>query len=121
GMAGHQFDPAVVAALLPPRGRPGHRPRPADRAGRVILALPVALGLVLGLAFGGDPRLLTTLKLRFVGLFYAAIGLQLVAFPLAFLPWRVSDGIGRALWLASYAVLCGAAVLNLQITGVPIV
>jgi Family of unknown function (DUF5317) len=37
------------------------------------------------------------------------------------MPWHVSDGIGRALWLASYAVLCGAAVVNLHITGVPIV
>ncbi len=87
----------------------------------MILVLPVALGLVLALAFGGDPRLLTTLELRRPELFYVAVALQLVAFPLAFMPWHVSDGVSRGLWLASYAVLCSAALLNLKIAGVPIV
>jgi len=87
----------------------------------VILVLPVALGLIVALAFGGDPRFLTTLRLRRVELFYVAVALQLVAFPLAFMPWHVSDGVSRALWLGSYAVLCAAALLNLKLTGVPIV
>ena len=47
--------------------------------------------------------------------------MQVVAFPFAFLPWTTSDLVGRALWLGSYALLCCGALLNLRVSGVPVV
>lgn len=87
----------------------------------MVLALPVVLGICLALVCGGDLRRLSGLRLRRVELFYVAIGLQLVAFPFGFMPWHVSDVVARSLWLVSYAILCLAAFVNVQITGVPVI
>jgi hypothetical protein len=87
----------------------------------MVLGLPVVLAIAAALVFGGDLRRLSGLRLRRIELFYVAIAVQLVAFPFAFMPWRVSDAVARALWLASYAALCCGAVANLRITGVPII
>jgi hypothetical protein len=93
----------------------------SPQGARVILALPLAAGLLLALVLGRDVRRLATLPLRGVPLFYVAIALQLVAFPLRFMPWQVGDGTAKVLWLVSYAILCVAAVVNARIAGVPIV
>jgi len=87
----------------------------------MVLALPVAASLVLALLAGGDPRRLAGLRLRGVGLFYVAIGIQLLAFPFPFFPWHTGDGLARALWLASYALLVCAAFVNRDVTGVPVI
>ena len=87
----------------------------------MALALPVLAGVVVGLALGGSLATLARLELRAPWLFLAAIGLQLVAFPLAFFPWETHETAATALWVASYGLLVVAAALNVRITGVPIV
>jgi hypothetical protein len=87
----------------------------------VALALPVFAALAVGLLLGGRLSDLAQLRLRATWLFFIAIALQVVAFPLGFLPWRTDGTVATTLWLASYAVLIVAAVVNARITGVPIV
>jgi Family of unknown function (DUF5317) len=87
----------------------------------VVLAFPVLLALALGLVLGGSLGRLAETRLRAPGLFLAAIGLQVVAFPVAGLPWRTHDTVASILWVASYGLLVVAAVLNRRITGVPVV
>jgi hypothetical protein len=87
----------------------------------MVLALPLALGLVLAPLLGGRWSALGRLHLRYVGLFYVAIGLQLVAFPVRALPWRTPDRVAVVLWLCSYAVIIVAAAANIRVAGVPLV
>jgi uncharacterized protein DUF5317 len=85
------------------------------------LAYPVLLGVGLGLILGGRLGALAELPLRAAWLFFAAIGLQVIAFPIAVLPWTTSQHIATPLWVASYALLLAAAALNRHIVGVPVV
>jgi hypothetical protein len=87
----------------------------------MVLAFPVALGVLIGLVTRGDLRKLATLRLRRIELFYLAFVLQLVAFPVAFIPWETNDRVATALWLASYGLLVIGAIANRKITGVPVV
>jgi hypothetical protein len=87
----------------------------------MALALPLAFGLVLAPVLGGRWTTLGRLRLRFVGLFYGAIALQLVAFPFNALPWRTSDRAGVVLWLCSYALFVVACAVNVRMPGVPLV
>lgn len=87
----------------------------------MALALPVLAAVVVGLVLGGSLANLSRLELRAPWLFLAAIGLQLVAFPLAFFPWQTDATAANALWVASYGLLVVAAALNVRNTGVPIV
>ena len=87
----------------------------------MALALPVLVGIALGLALGGRLGHIASLELRAPWLFFAAIVLQLIAFPLALFPWRTDETLASVLWVVSYALLVVAAALNLRITGVPIV
>ena len=87
----------------------------------MVLVLPVAAGIALALLAGGDLRRLADLQFRGIALFYVAIGIQVLAFPFPFLPWHTGDGVGRALWLVSYALLVAAAFVNRGIAGVPII
>jgi hypothetical protein len=87
----------------------------------VVLALPVLAALVVGVALGGRLGDLARLRLRGSWLFFAAVALQVVAFPFGFLPWTTDEIVAALLWLASYVLLIVAAVLNRRIVGVPIV
>ena len=87
----------------------------------MVLALPVLVALALGLVLGGKIGGLAALRLRAAWLLPLAIALQVVAFPFGFLPWRTGSAAASALWLASYGVLGAAALLNLRVTGVPVV
>lgn len=87
----------------------------------MALALPVLAALVVGVALGGRLGNLARLRLRASWLFFAAIALQVVAFPFAPLPWRTDESVASLLWLASYMLLTLAAVLNRRIAGVPVV
>jgi hypothetical protein len=80
----------------------------------------VVVAFALGLLLGGDPARLGRLRIQRIWLFFVALGIQLVAFPTAHLPWSTPDGVARGLWLASYAVLIAAALSNRGIAGVPI-
>jgi hypothetical protein len=85
------------------------------------LALPLLLGLGLSALLGGSLRKLADLRLRSVWMFYAAIGLQVAAFPVEAMPWRTPDTVAKALWLGSDALIAVAAVRNLRIPGVAFV
>ena len=87
----------------------------------MVLAFPVLLALGLGLVLGGSVGRLAEIRLRAPWLFLAAIGLQIVAFPVAGLPWQTHETAASVLWVASYALLVVAAALNRRIAGVPVV
>jgi hypothetical protein len=87
----------------------------------VALALPVLAAVALGLVLGGRLGNLARIALRSTWLFFAAIGLQLVAFPVGAAPWRTPETLASVLWVTSYGLLVVAAVLNRRIIGVPIV
>jgi hypothetical protein len=87
----------------------------------VALVLPLLLGLAVAPLLGGRWQLLGRLRLRAVPLFYAAIALQLVAFPIRRMPWRTPDRVAVALWLASFALLAVGLLLNARVPGVPLV
>jgi hypothetical protein len=86
----------------------------------MALALPVLLAVLLGLALGGSLSRLGDLRLRGTWFLFAAVGLQVGAFPFGFLPWSTGWTTGTVLWLASYALLTAGALLNLRIRGVPL-
>jgi hypothetical protein len=87
----------------------------------VALALPLVLGLTLSALVGGSLRALAELRLRAISLFYAALVLQVVAFPFRPLPWHTSDAAATFLWIASYGLVFAAAALNRRVPGVRIV
>jgi Family of unknown function (DUF5317) len=87
----------------------------------MALAFPLLAGLVLAPLVGGKWSRLAQLRLRNLGLFYAAIALQIVAFPVSALPWRTPDRAAVALWLCSYGLLAIGAARNLRIAGVPLI
>jgi len=86
----------------------------------MALALPVLFAVLLGLVLGGSLSGLGDLRLRGTWLLFAAVGLQIAAFPFGFLPWSTGRTTGTALWLASYALLTAGALLNLRVRGVPL-
>ncbi len=81
----------------------------------------VLLALVLGVLLGGSPAALGELGIRRLWLAYAAIALQVAAFPSGILPWTTPDGLARGLWLASYALLIAMILQNRHIRGIAIV
>lgn len=88
----------------------------------MALALPLLIGLALAPLLGGRWSELGRLRIRGVGLFYAGIALQLVAFPVRVLPWRTPDRAAVLLWLVSYAFFAAGALVNVRrLPGVPLV
>ena len=85
------------------------------------LALPVFVAVAVGLLLGGRLPGLAEIRLRAWPLFLAALGVQVVAFPFGFLPWRVDATVATVLWLVSYGLLVVAAILNRRIVGVPVI
>jgi Family of unknown function (DUF5317) len=83
--------------------------------------LPIALALPLAILCGGRLGRISSLKLRGLWLFFLAFGIQVVAFPFAFLPWTTGDEAAKVLWLVSYGCLLAAAVLNRLILGAQVV
>jgi hypothetical protein len=87
----------------------------------MVLAEAAIAGILLGLLSGGSLGALGELRIRRVELVYAAILLQIAAFPSGVLPWSTPDGVARGLWLASFALLIGFAVVNRAVRGVALV
>ena len=83
--------------------------------------LPIALAVPLALLCGGRPSRIASLRLRGLWLFFLAFGIQVVAFPFAFLPWTTGEDAAKVLWLVSYCCLLAAAVLNRRIVGAQVV
>ena len=87
----------------------------------MVLAESVFLGIALGLLCGGRLGALGRLPIRRLWLVYAAVLLQVVAFPSGRLPWSTPDGVARVLWVASYALLLAFVSANIRIRGVPVI
>jgi hypothetical protein len=86
-----------------------------------MFLLPVVLvGVLVGFLLGGRLDRIADVRLRAPWLFYAAIALQLLAFPSLFMPWRASEGIATALSIGSYVCLLAVFLLNRRLTGMPI-
>jgi hypothetical protein len=83
--------------------------------------LPIALAIPFALLGGGRLGRISSLKLRGLWLFFVAFGIQVVAFPFAFLPWTTGEDAAKALWLVSYGCLLVAAALNRRILGAQVV
>lgn len=75
------------------------------------------LGLVCGLLLGGRLGALGQLRVRHLWLAYAAVALQLVAFPSGRLPWSTSTDVAITLWLVSYVLLLALVFFNRRVTG----
>ncbi len=87
----------------------------------MVLAEAAIAGILLGLLSGGRFDALANLRIRHVELVYAAILLQIGAFPSGILPWSTPDGIARWLWLLSFLLLVVFAAFNRKVRGVPLV
>jgi hypothetical protein len=79
------------------------------------------LGLLLGKLLGGRLRNLAGTEIRSTWLVFAAVALQVEAFPSGALPWSTPTGIAKALWLVSYALLITMIVRNRRLPGAAIV
>jgi hypothetical protein len=87
----------------------------------MVLAYPLLLGIVVAPLLGGRLRRLAATKVRLLGLIYAALAIQLAAFPIHAFPWHTPDHAAVALWLSSYALLAAAAVGNIRLPGMPLI
>jgi Family of unknown function (DUF5317) len=85
----------------------------------MALALPLLIGFALAPLLGGHWSRLAKLRIRGVWIFYVAIALQLVAFPVRVLPWHTSDRIGVVLWLISYGLFSLGIAANTRTPGMP--
>jgi len=80
----------------------------------MALALPLLIALGIAPLLGGSWRRLGRLRIRFLWIFYAAIAMQLVAFPVKVMPWHTSDRIGVVLWLISYGLFIAGIAANFR-------
>ena len=87
----------------------------------MALAWPLVIGLAVAPLLGGRWSRLGELDLRWPALFYAAIALQLVAFPVSVLPWSTPDRAAVVLWLVSYGLFIVAVAVNARLPGIPLV
>jgi hypothetical protein len=87
----------------------------------MVLAEAAIAGVLLGLVSGGRLGALGELRIRRVELVYVAIALQIAAFPSGVFPWSTPDRVARGLWLVSFALLVGFAVVNRTVRGVALV
>jgi hypothetical protein len=87
----------------------------------VALALPLLIAFAVAPLLGGRWSRLRAVRVRLVWLFYLAIGMQLVAFPVKALPWHTSNRTGVVLWLLSYAIFAAAVAANARIPGIPMI
>jgi hypothetical protein len=83
-----------------------------------MIFLDVALiALVGGKLLGGRMSGLADVRVVRKWLAFAAIGLQLIAFPSGLLPWTTPSILARGLWLASYVLLILVLAANRRIAG----
>ena len=85
----------------------------------MALALPLLVGFAVAPLLGGRWSRVAKLRIRGVWVFYLAIALQLIAFPVRVLPWHTSDRIGVVLWLVSYGLFSLGIATNTRTPGMP--
>lgn len=79
------------------------------------------LGLLVGKLLGGSLRALGETRIRSTWLAFAAVALQVAAFPSGVLPWSTPSSVARALWLLSYGLLILMLVRNRKVPGVQVI
>ena len=80
----------------------------------------VLLALVIGKLLGGRLGRLAETPIAGKELVFAAIGLQMIAFPWNFLPWATPSELARAIWIVSFALLIAMLFMNRALPGVAI-
>lgn len=81
----------------------------------------VVAAIVIGVLLGGRISALGQVRIRSWWLAYAAIALQIAAFPSGVFPWSTPDRLASVLWVASYAALGAVVARNLRLPGVAVV
>ena len=76
---------------------------------------------MLGKLLGGGLGRLAETPIAGKELVFAAIGLQMIAFPWSFLPWTTPSGLARAIWIVSFALLIAMLVRNRALPGLAII
>lgn len=79
------------------------------------------IALVVGKLLGGSLSNLGATRIRGAWLAFVAVGLQVAAFPTAFLPWNTPATAAKGLWLVSYAFLVAMLVRNRRLPGVAVI
>jgi hypothetical protein len=79
------------------------------------------VGLVIGRLLGGRLSALADAPIKGSGFAFAAILLQVIAFPSGVFPWETPSSVARMLWLASYALLISMLLRNVRLRGIPVV
>jgi hypothetical protein len=87
----------------------------------MVLVDSVLLGLAIGLLLGGRIGRLGRLQLHAASLAYAAVGLQIAAFPSGVLPWSTPSVLARGLWITSYGLLIVFLARNRSLIGTQLV
>jgi hypothetical protein len=87
----------------------------------VVLVDFALLGLIVGRVLGGRLSALADTAIRGKKYAFAAIALQVAAFPSGALPWGTSTTVARALWLLSDLLLITMLVLNRRRPGMLVV
>jgi hypothetical protein len=87
-----------------------------------VVFLDVALvALIVGKLLGGRLTSLADTPIAGTKLVFAAIVLQMIAFPWNFLPWTTPSDVARALWLFSFGLLVLMLVQNRALRGAMII
>jgi hypothetical protein len=81
----------------------------------------VVVALLAGKLAGGSIETLADTPLRGMRLAFAAVALQVVAFPSGVLPWSMPSSAARVLWMVSYALLIAMLLRNARRFGMPLV
>jgi Family of unknown function (DUF5317) len=81
----------------------------------------VLVAVVVGKLLGGSVATLADAPIKGMRLAFAAIALQVVAFPSGVFPWGMPSSAARVLWLVSYALLLAMLLRNARYFGLPVV
>jgi len=87
----------------------------------MVLALPLVIGVVAALPFGGRVRNLGAARFHWLRLAYVALAFQVAAFPGGSLPWRTPDAAAVGLWIASDLLLAAVVLRNVRSPGVALI
>jgi hypothetical protein len=78
----------------------------------------VLVALLAGKVLGGKLATLADMPITGMRLAFAAVALQVAAFPSGVLPWGTPSSVARVLWLVSYALLIAMLLRNMRFVGI---
>jgi hypothetical protein len=80
----------------------------------------VLVAVIVGKLAGGKLSTLADMPIKGMRFAFAAIVLQVAAFPSGALPWATPSSVARVLWLVSYALLIAMLLRNVRLVGIRI-